>query len=237
MKTLRGKLTYANVMVTILAFAVLGGGTAWAATHLAKNSVGAKQLRKGAVTAAKLSESAKQALIGAPGTPGSNGMAGAPGAAGSAGAPGAPATSEPLAIDASAPEQLLPSPDSFLTLDGRTSWTAPSAPAGLLVASLEVTAATNGLGGYDHQCTPIVEVFDNGERVLSVSAGVLYYTGGNLTPANYRTTSPPTPINVLNADTAQTITAKYSAATATDCAPGSKLDALRIIVQSLGGDL
>ena len=164
-------------------------------------------------------------------------MAGAPGAAGSAGTAGTPGTqetSEPLAIDATAPEQPLPSTESFLTLDGRTSWTAPSGPAGLLVASLEVTAATNGLGGYEHQCTPIVEVFDNGERVLSVSAGVLYYTGGDLTPANYRTTSPPTPINVLNAHTAQTITAKYSAATATDCAPGSQIDGLRIIAQPLG---
>ena len=51
--SLRPKLTYANVMVTILAFVVLGG-SAYAAGHLGKNSVGTKQLRKNAVTAAKI---------------------------------------------------------------------------------------------------------------------------------------------------------------------------------------
>ena len=42
---IRERLTYSNVMVTLLAFVVLGG-TAWA---LAKNTVGPKQLKKGAV--------------------------------------------------------------------------------------------------------------------------------------------------------------------------------------------
>ncbi len=36
-------------MVTILAFVVLGGGAAFAATKLGKNSVGTAQLRNGAV--------------------------------------------------------------------------------------------------------------------------------------------------------------------------------------------
>jgi hypothetical protein len=51
---LRGKLTYANVMVTILAVAVLGSGIAYGAGHLGKNSVGTKQLKKNAVTGAKV---------------------------------------------------------------------------------------------------------------------------------------------------------------------------------------
>jgi hypothetical protein len=54
---LRGKLTYANVMVTILAFVILGGGGAYAASKLAKNSVGTKQLKTGAVTGAKVKDS------------------------------------------------------------------------------------------------------------------------------------------------------------------------------------
>ncbi len=54
----RGRLTYANVMVTILAFVVLAGGTAYAAAHLGKNSVGPKQLRKNAVTTAKIKKNA-----------------------------------------------------------------------------------------------------------------------------------------------------------------------------------
>lgn len=45
---LRDKLTYANVMVTILAFIVLGGGAAFAA--LGKNTVGTKQLKRNSVT-------------------------------------------------------------------------------------------------------------------------------------------------------------------------------------------
>jgi hypothetical protein len=50
MKRLRGKLTYSNVMVTILALIVLGGGTAYAATAgLPPNSVGAAQLQANSV--------------------------------------------------------------------------------------------------------------------------------------------------------------------------------------------
>ena len=58
MKAVAGKLTYSNVMVTILAFVVLAGGTAYAASHLGKNSVGTKQLRRNAVTAAKIKKGA-----------------------------------------------------------------------------------------------------------------------------------------------------------------------------------
>lgn len=58
MKRVASKLTYANVMVTILAFVVLAGGTAFAATQLGKNSVGSKQLKKNAVTAAKIKNGA-----------------------------------------------------------------------------------------------------------------------------------------------------------------------------------
>lgn len=53
MSRIRPHLTYANVMVTLLAFVVLGG-VAYAAASLPKNSVGAKQLKKNAVTAAKI---------------------------------------------------------------------------------------------------------------------------------------------------------------------------------------
>ncbi len=57
----RPKLTYANVMVTLLAFVVLAGGGAYAAGQLAKNSVGPKQLQKNAVTSAKVKNSALRA--------------------------------------------------------------------------------------------------------------------------------------------------------------------------------
>jgi hypothetical protein len=57
---MRPKLTYANVMVTVLAFIVLGGG-AYAASQLPKNSVGSKQLKRNAVTAEKIKNGAVSA--------------------------------------------------------------------------------------------------------------------------------------------------------------------------------
>jgi hypothetical protein len=52
---LSGKLTYANVMATIAVFIALGG-SAYAAAQLKKNSVGTKQLKKDAVTGAKVKD-------------------------------------------------------------------------------------------------------------------------------------------------------------------------------------
>lgn len=51
---MRKRLTYANVMVTLLAFVVLGGGGAVAASQLGENSVGTRQLKRDAVTSAKV---------------------------------------------------------------------------------------------------------------------------------------------------------------------------------------
>ena len=48
-------------MVTVLAFVVLAGGGAYAASRLAKDSVGPKQLQKNAVTSAKVKNSALRA--------------------------------------------------------------------------------------------------------------------------------------------------------------------------------
>jgi Collagen triple helix repeat (20 copies) len=82
MKRLRGKFTYANVISTICLFLLLGGGAAFAATQLPKNSVGSKQIVKGAVTPAKLSTAAKATLTGPKGATGSTGATGATGPAG-----------------------------------------------------------------------------------------------------------------------------------------------------------
>jgi hypothetical protein len=54
MKSVRKRLTYANVMSSIAVFLVLGGATAFAAGQLGKNTVGSKQLKKNAVVAAKI---------------------------------------------------------------------------------------------------------------------------------------------------------------------------------------
>ncbi|HEX3737346.1 MAG TPA: hypothetical protein VHV53_07360 [Solirubrobacterales bacterium] len=89
MKALREKLTYANVMVSILAVLVLGGGSAWAANRmLAKNSVGTKQIKKEAVTPAKLSKAARTALTGPAGAVGATGPIGPTGPQGPQGKEG-----------------------------------------------------------------------------------------------------------------------------------------------------
>jgi hypothetical protein len=67
MKLPRPRLTYANVISTLCLFILLGGG-AYAATQLPKNSVGTAQIRKHAVTKAKLGKGLMKALNGAPGT-------------------------------------------------------------------------------------------------------------------------------------------------------------------------
>jgi hypothetical protein len=84
MGRLRPKFSYANVMVTILAFIVLGGG-AYAATQLPRNSVGSKQIRKGSIKPSDLSARAKRALVGPTGPTGAQGLPGPPGAPGGAG--------------------------------------------------------------------------------------------------------------------------------------------------------
>jgi hypothetical protein len=55
---IRKRLTYANLVATLALFLALAGGTAFAASQLAKNSVGSKQLKKEAVTASKIKSGA-----------------------------------------------------------------------------------------------------------------------------------------------------------------------------------
>jgi hypothetical protein len=55
---IRKRLTYANVMSSIAVFLLLGGGAAFAAGKLAKNSVGSKQLKANSVTAKKIKKNA-----------------------------------------------------------------------------------------------------------------------------------------------------------------------------------
>jgi hypothetical protein len=91
MKRLRSKLTYSNVMVTVLAFLVLAGGTAFAASEmLPKASVGTKQLAKESVTPAKLSKASKASLTGPKGATGATGAAGPQGPKGAQGDRGLP---------------------------------------------------------------------------------------------------------------------------------------------------
>jgi hypothetical protein len=84
---MRPKLTFANVISCLALFVALGG-TAFAATHLGKNSVGPKQLKRNAITTAKvkngslLAQDFKPGQLpkGERGLSGDRGPQGAPGA-------------------------------------------------------------------------------------------------------------------------------------------------------------
>jgi len=84
MGRLRGRLTYANVIATIALFIALGGAS-YAALKLPKNSVGTKQLKKGAVSLSKIKTSAQTSLKGQKGDKGNQGPQGPKGDQGPAG--------------------------------------------------------------------------------------------------------------------------------------------------------
>jgi hypothetical protein len=96
-KRLRPRFTYANVIATLALFLALGGATAYAASTLGKNSVGSKQLKRNAVTGAKVKDgslSARDFRAGAlprgeRGATGERGPTGGRGPQGVAAAPGA----------------------------------------------------------------------------------------------------------------------------------------------------
>ncbi len=85
---IRSRLTYANVVASIALFLALSGG-AYAAFKLPRNSVGAAQLRRGAVTPQKLAHSTLSRLTGLKGAPGPKGDPGSPGPQGDPGPAGA----------------------------------------------------------------------------------------------------------------------------------------------------
>jgi hypothetical protein len=58
MKRFAPRLTYANVVATLALFIALGSASAFAATKLAKNSVGTKQIKNGSITEAKIKNGA-----------------------------------------------------------------------------------------------------------------------------------------------------------------------------------
>jgi hypothetical protein len=80
-RILRARLTFSNVIAMSALFIALGGA-AYAATQLPKNSVGTQQLKKGAVTKAKIKPATVDALRGATGPAGPAGAPGQPGPAG-----------------------------------------------------------------------------------------------------------------------------------------------------------
>lgn len=89
MGRLRPRLSYANVISTLCLFLLLGGGAAFAATQLPKNSVGPKQIKRGAITPAKLAPVTKERFESVAGPQGPRGATGKQGPKGDTGARGA----------------------------------------------------------------------------------------------------------------------------------------------------
>jgi hypothetical protein len=86
MHRIHSKLTYSNVISTLCLVLLLGGGTAYAASQvLPKNSVGATQIKKGAITPVKLAPATKTGLTGAAGPKGATGPEGTKGDTGTRG--------------------------------------------------------------------------------------------------------------------------------------------------------
>jgi hypothetical protein len=84
---LRKRIGSAHVIALIALFVALGGG-AYAAMNLPKNSVGTRQLKRGAVTPPKLSRATLKKLQGSTGPRGAKGAKGAKGDKGATGAAG-----------------------------------------------------------------------------------------------------------------------------------------------------
>jgi hypothetical protein len=95
-KRLRSSLTYANVIATLALFLALGGGAAYAASHLGRNSVGSGQLKRNSVTGAKVKDGslAAQDFVAGALPSGPRGPEGERGPAGDRGAQGAPGATD-----------------------------------------------------------------------------------------------------------------------------------------------
>jgi hypothetical protein len=230
MKRLRGNLTYANVMATIAVFLVLGG-SAVAATQLPGESVGTKQLKKGAVTPGKLSAKTKRVFAGLSGPTGSTGPKGAqgpkgdPGAQGPEGPRGLSGTAgggEPLVIDASGTVADVRGTGS-IPLDGTASWTSAPGQVGLLLGKMTTSLAveTGAISG----CTAAVTVFDNGTPVVN-----FFVTVSGQSFEGRSTNVPPTGIDI-DEPGVHTITASFQG---TGCKAGSEIENLTLLVSPQG---
>jgi hypothetical protein len=150
MHRIRGRLTYSNVMVTVLAVLVLGSGTAYAASHLGKETVGARQLKKGAVTPAKLSKATTAALVGAKGATGPQGAQGSQGVQGPSGAVRAFRTSNPIRPAAHLATSLFSTEVLSLAVPpGRYSVTANLGLEAVTTANTAACRLINGHGGVE----------------------------------------------------------------------------------------
>lgn len=140
----REHLTFANVVACIALFVSLGG-VGYAAISLPKNSVGPSQLKRGAVTPAKLSPATRRMLV-APAVAAPVGPAGLPGSVGAQGPQGAVGPQGPGAISFEAPVSNVPGP--IRTFNGVNVYGSCSASSGSLGLLPQPQAATLDASGF-----------------------------------------------------------------------------------------
>jgi hypothetical protein len=230
MKKLRGRLTYANVISSLALFLVLAGGTAFAASQvLPKNSVGAKQLKKGAVTPAKLSPATKATITGATGPRGSEGERGPQGPQGPAGPQGLQGTTgnEPFVADASAviPDVKAQGPETNAPLAGTSTFTTTTDQAGLLFGKLDATLALEP-GGSPFRCGIAFQIFVDGSAV-----GFLEAETAEEVPTKRSSRLEPVAV-AIHEPGSHTITATFFGGT--KCLTGSEVESLDLVVAPLG---
>jgi len=190
----RPRLTYANVMVTLLAALVLGGGAAYAESQLGKNSVGTRQLKKGAVTGLKVKDGSLRESDFAPGLLPATGPAavaspGPAGLQGPRGAEGVAGTSHVFQASGSVNFEKFSS-----SLFGSTVVTLPIPPgsyyatASVTVQTVNAVASTvtcrliNGNGGASSQATTRAQVarVDTEPDNMTLAAGFTVTAGQDL---------------------------------------------------------
>jgi hypothetical protein len=204
----RPKLSYANVAATIALVLALGGGTVYAASHLGKNSVDSKAIKKGAV---KNSDLAKNAVTGKKVKNGSltaedlvDGVIRADVTGTANGGPQAGINTNT---------------SNALPLTGDTTFTPGDGEVAAIAAEGRFTIASTSGAVF---CSPAVRLLLNGQPTrVFVSPDA---DGNNTTPITSPGRDADGPFGMIDAGQPLTITAQLQGDV--DCTPASQLDKL-----------
>jgi hypothetical protein len=171
MKRLTKKLTFANVMSVTALFIALGG-SAIAVTKLPKDSVGARQIKDGAVRSAEVKDFSLQANDFAKGTllKGDKGEQGPAGQPGSSGTPGAPATRIYAFVRTGACCGGEPALDPPQIINGHGVTAAKIVATGQYEISFDTSLLP---GGTVENCVPIASL-GSADAAASVQGGITF---------------------------------------------------------------
>jgi hypothetical protein len=164
------------LVISLIALFVALGGTTYAATSLAKNSVGTAQLKNGAVTKAKISKKAVSALKGSRGPQGVQGIRGTNGTNGTNGTdgqPGAPGIAFVTSVVATNESTTSTTPTDLATPGPSVAVNVPASGV------IEVFAQVDIEGGASHG---VVTLEEDGSVLpgQSTNCGIASTTGGIL---------------------------------------------------------